>query len=271
MYDFSFGDRDYILENQEDFLIFCKRLLPRWINGIPDSECLAIYRILRQNKKPPAVLVETGCGASSLALFLHASLTGGKVYSWDTNGSKGAFLRSVISDSMGRVLDVDLHKIWQFIPFDSTNPHIGINVLPELGLKADFGFFDSWHTLDHLMNEIRSFEKVASDSFIIALDDAYYRKKYENFSYINMLRKKIGLDIVDEPDDNICRPFYVEVEDYLKKKYSTVDKIDDSYKKDYKDDIFFQYYDSDRAFINALGMEEKEKLDHRFDAWRVIR
>ena len=37
MYDFSFGDKDYILENQEDFLIFCKRLLPRWINGIPDS------------------------------------------------------------------------------------------------------------------------------------------------------------------------------------------------------------------------------------------
>ena len=86
-----------------------------------------------------------------------------------------------------------------------------------------------------------------------------------------MLRKKIGLNIVDEPDDNICRPFYVEVEDYLKKKYSTVDKIDDSYKKDYKDDIFFQYYDSDRAFINALGMEEKEKLVHRFDAWQVIK
>jgi len=269
MYDFSFGDRDYILENQEDFLIFCKRLLPRWINGIPDSECLAIYRILRQNKKKPAVLLETGCGASSLALFLHASLTGGKVYSWDTNGSKGAFLRSVISDTMCKVLDVDLHKVWQFISFDSTNPHIGINVLPELGFKADFGFFDSWHTLDHLMKEIKLFEEVTSDDFIIALDDAYYRKKYENFSYINMLRKKIGLDIVDEPDDNMCKPFYIEVGDYLKDKYSMVDKISDTYKKDYKDDIFFQYYNSDRAFINTLGMEEKEKLAHRFDAWRV--
>ena len=269
MYDFSFGDKDYILENQEDFLIFCKRLLPRWINGIPDSECLAIYRTLKNNNKESQILIETGCGASSLALFLHASLTRGKVYSWDTNGSKGAFLRSVISDSICKVLEVDLHKIWQFIPFDSTNPHIGINVLLELGLKADFGFFDSWHTLDHLMSEIRLFEEVASDNFIIALDDAYYRKKYENYSYINMLRKKIGLGVVDEPSDNICKPFYIEVEDYLKKKYSTSVKIDDTYKKDYEGDIFFQYYEGDRNFINILGMEEKEKLAHRFDAWRV--
>ena len=165
---------------------------------------------------------------------------------------------------------MNIHKVWQFIPFDSTNPHIGINVLPELGLKADFGFFDSWHTLNHLMSELKLFEKVASDDFIITLDDAYYTKKYENFSYINMLRKKIGLDVVDEPLDNICRPFYIEVEEYLKTKYTTVEKINDSYKIDYKEDIFFQYYKSDRAFINSLGMEEKEKLDHRFDAWRVI-
>ena len=150
--------KDYILKNQEAFLIFCKRLLPRWVNGIPDSECLAIYQVLKEYKQKPAVLVETGCGASSLALFLHASITGGTVYSWDTNGSKGSFLKSMISDSMCRVLEVDVHKIWHFISFDSINPHIGINVLSELGIKADFGFFDSRHTLDQLINEIKFFE-----------------------------------------------------------------------------------------------------------------
>ena len=271
MYDFSFGDKDYVLKNQEDFLIFCKRLLPRWINGIPDSECLAIYRILQNHKKEQSVLIETGCGASSLALFLHASLTGSKVYSWDTNGSKGALLRSVISDAMCKVLEVDLHKIWQFIAFDSTNPHIGVNVLSELGIKADFGFFDSWHTLDHLMSEIKLFEEVVSDNFIIALDDAYYRKRHDNYSYINMLRKKIGLGSINEPDDNLCNPFYFEVQEYMKKKYPIVEKIDDTYKKDYKNDIFFKYYEGDRNFMNALGMEEKEKLEHRFDAWRIKR
>ena len=30
----------------EKFLIFVKRLLPRWANGIPDSECIAIFKLL---------------------------------------------------------------------------------------------------------------------------------------------------------------------------------------------------------------------------------
>ena len=143
--------------------------------------------------------------------------------------------------------------------------------MSELGTKADFGFFDSWHTLDHLMKEIKLFEGVVSDDFIIALDDAYYRKKYDNYSYINMLRKKVGLGIIDEPEDNLCNPFYVEVEEYLKKRHSIVEKIDDTYKKDYKDDVFFKYYEGDRNFMNTMGLEEKEKLDHRFDAWRIVK
>ena len=59
---------------QEDFLIFCKRLLPRWINGIPDSECLAIFRTLDEIDSDQAILLETGCGASTLTLFLYTSL-----------------------------------------------------------------------------------------------------------------------------------------------------------------------------------------------------
>ena len=47
MYDFHFGSKEEIRDRDEDFLIFIKRLLPRWVNGIPDSECLAIYRILK--------------------------------------------------------------------------------------------------------------------------------------------------------------------------------------------------------------------------------
>ena len=50
MYDFHFGSKKEIQDNQEEFLIFVKRLLPRWINGIPDSECIAIYRSLNQIK-----------------------------------------------------------------------------------------------------------------------------------------------------------------------------------------------------------------------------
>ena len=41
---------------------------------------------------------------------------------------------------------------------------------------------------------------------------------------------------------NICDPFYQEVNSYLEEKYSKVDKIQDSYKKEYTKDIFFKYF-----------------------------
>ena len=68
MFDFHFGNKQEILENNEDFLIFVKRMMPRWINGIPDSECLALYRVLKESNLKNTSLIETGCGASTLAL-----------------------------------------------------------------------------------------------------------------------------------------------------------------------------------------------------------
>jgi len=269
MYDFHYGTKKEIENNQEEFLIFVKRLLPRWINGIPDSECLAIFRVLEQIKSNKPVLIETGCGASTLAMFIYCVFNNGKMFTWDTNGSKGFFLKSVVLESICRPLNVNLYDIWSFIGFDSTSQHIGIPVIKELGHKVDFGFFDSWHTLDHLMNEISCFEQVASNHFHIALDDAYYTKKSENFSYLNMIRKKMDLVPVQESADNICNPFYKEVEKYLMNKYNSVEKINDTYKGQYGTDIFFDYYESDRKAMNELGMEVKEKLDHRFDAWSI--
>ena len=166
MYDFYFGEKELIKQNPEDFLIFCKRLLPRWINGIPDSECISIFRTLRSIGKTRPIILETGCGASTLAMFLYAVLNEGKIYSWDTNGSKGSFLRTVISEAICRPLEVDLYKFWTFIGFDSTNKHVGIPVIQELGHKADFCYFDSWHTLEHLLRELKCFETVANDDFI---------------------------------------------------------------------------------------------------------
>ena len=269
MYDFYYGTKEDIEQNQEDFLIFCKRLLPRWINGIPDSECLALYRSLQEIDSEKPILLETGCGASTLALFLYASLNNGQVYSWDTSGSKGHFLRSVISESICAPLGVNLHEVWTFIGFDSTSHHAGIPILEELGLKADFGYFDSWHTLNHLMKEIQCMETVVGNNFFIALDDAYYRKKEENYSFINMIRKKLDLQAVKESPDNICDPFYMEVEKYLKEKYQNVIMLDDTYKDEYSNDLFFDYYSQDRNAMAKVGMEEKENLEHRFDVWKV--
>ena len=118
MYDYNFESPQKIKRSPEEFLIFVKRLLPRWVNGIPDSECLAIFKILkilRKRKKKELVMIETGCGASTIAMFLHCAIYGGKMYSWDINGSKGSFIRTVISESICRILNVDVNKIWNFV------------------------------------------------------------------------------------------------------------------------------------------------------------
>ena len=114
MYDFYFTDKKNIKKDPEKFLIFVKRLLPRWVNGIPDTECLAIFKLLeklnKKNKKR-LVLLETGCGASTIAMYLHCAIYGGKMFSWDTNASKGSFLRSVILESIDKVLKSSVNKI----------------------------------------------------------------------------------------------------------------------------------------------------------------
>lgn len=273
MYDFSYSNLKEIKKNPEHYLIFIKRLLPRWANGIPDSECIAIFRVLRslrnKTKKKKLTLVETGSGASTLALFLYCALYGGKFYTWDTNPNKGSFLRSVLSESMGKTLKIDANSIWEFIAFDSVDPHIGISILKEKKIKVDFCFFDSWHTLEHLMREIKEVEKCLSNNFVLAFDDAYYQKKKFNFSYINMLRSKLNLKKIKEPKNNKCLPFYLEIQKYLKSKYKSVYLLKDSYKKDFKNDIFFKYYEADRLFMNKMELEEKKKLAHRFDAFFV--
>ena len=271
MYDFYFGDRSKIDENPEEFLIFVKRLLPRWINGIPDSECLAIYKITseisREVNEP--VFIETGCGASTIAMVLNAVLNGGQVFSWDINGSKGSFLRGVLTETIGNSLGINVGDFWKFIGFDSTNKDAGIPVLGEFGLQADFGYFDSWHTLVHLMAEVQAFEGVAKSEFVIALDDAYYKARYENYAYLNMVRTKLGLRPVAEPVDNICDSFYVEIERYIEGRYKNVEKMQDTYKSTFEEDISFDYYFEDRRAMQAVGMEKQENLVHRFDAWRV--
>ena len=58
VYDFHFGTKEHIQQNPEDFLVFAKRMLPRWINGIPDSECISIYRTLEGMDKKDPVLID---------------------------------------------------------------------------------------------------------------------------------------------------------------------------------------------------------------------
>jgi hypothetical protein len=270
MFDFHFGDKEKVLENPEEYIIFIKRMLPRWLNGIPDSECLAIWDALHQNTcSKPGVLVETGSGASTICLALYAVLHETKAFSWDINGSRGAELRGILNDTIGRSFRVSLWDHWTFVSAGSTDPYLGLGVIEELKYKINFVFLDSLHTADHLFAELELVFPAVNQGSIIAIDDASYTNISYNFQYANIQRKKMGLPPVMEPESNKGECYYVRVEGLLRERFSQVDKLDDSYKQSYRDDIFFKYYQTDKKVMHAAGMEKLDELEHRFDAWRV--
>jgi len=271
MYDFYFGTEEDVRKDEKGFLLGIKRMLPRWCNSIPDSEYLAIYDLLHEmeieGKNP--VIVETGTGASTIVLLHFALKSEGMLFSWDINGSKGAFLRSVITDTLLKYYRKNIHDHWKFIAYDSNSEYVGISVLKEMVDGVNFCFFDSKHTQKVLLDELSKTNELLVDKAIVAIDDANYNYKYVNIAYVNMLRKKLGLPPVDNPKDNICKPLGIEVENFLKLKWKNVTHLKDTYKENYKSDIFWSYYNTDREVMGKLDMEKLQKLKHRFDAWMV--
>lgn len=267
MFDFHFGTKEEVLRNDEEFILFIKRMLPRWINGIPDSECLSLYRVLKTNNIKETTLIETGCGASTIALVLHAILNDCKVISWDTNPSKGSFLKSVINESICRSLNINIYDHWEFIAFDSTNKYLGIPVLNEMKVKPSLGFFDSLHTLDHLLAEIKAYSLCSDEVFYVVLDDANYTNKEDNFSYINMLRTKLKLPSIEQPKSNICKPYHEEIEQFLSKNFKKVERVKNDFEELMVDDIYFEYFQSDWKQMIKRGMAQITK--DRFVSFKV--
>ncbi|MBM61327.1 MAG: hypothetical protein CL484_00080 [Acidobacteria bacterium] len=271
MYDFWFGSRDEICANEERYLLFVKRMLPRWSNSIPDSEYLAIHHALStldlRGRRP--VIVETGVGASTIVLLNFAMKHDGLLYSWDPNGPKGALLRSVCTDTLVTHHQKLLQQHWKFVPYNSHSVHLGLPILGELDETVDFCFFDSEHTREVLIGELARVSPFLSDGAIVSIDDANYSYAHTNVAYINMQRRKLNLSPIANPSDNTCEPFFREVEQFLRSTWGQVEYLEDSYKRTYKDDLFWAYFSSDRSVMGRLEMEKAEALEHRFDSWRI--
>ncbi|MFC1509555.1 class I SAM-dependent methyltransferase [Candidatus Omnitrophota bacterium] len=273
MYDFYFGTEKEINNDPKKYLLAIKRMLPRWCNSIPDSEYLALYDTISSLDLPTnPVFVETGSGASSIVLNYFALKTGGQLYTWDICGPKLFYLRSVLNDTLARhFIDKNLCNHWKHIAFSSISEFAGTGILRELNKRVSVAFFDSEHTLDVLMKEINNVCEVLNDVAVIAIDDGNYAYKSYNTAYINMIRKKLNLSAIKDSSDNLCRPFWQEVEDYLQGKFKKVTHLDDTYKKTYQSDIFWSYYKLDRDAISGFSMEKTDMLDHRFDTWKIYR
>lgn len=270
MYDFYFGTKAEILADEGKYLLSVKRMLPRWINSIPDSEFLAVLDLLQRHvDKDKPVLVETGAGASSLVLLYWAMKRGGRLYTWDFVGPKGSALRGIAAETFAPLFGKAVMEHWRFIAGSSHSPSVGLPILAELGETVDLGFFDSEHTWDVLSGELERVDPRLKDGAVVCLDDANYDYRHSNTAYSNMTRRKLGLPPVPDPAGNRCKPFHEEAEAFLKARWSTVERLPDTYKAACRTDLFFSYFGAERALMDKAGMEKLSELEHRFDAFKV--
>lgn len=274
MYDFYFGTKSEIDNNKRDWLLFIKRMLPRWCNSIPDSEYEAISEILSShcNKDKP-VLVETGCGASTIAMLNYVLENDGVLFTWDTNSLKASHIRSVCMETLGRHYSKkNLWNHWKFIGYSSCCPYAGLSILKELNHVVDFCFLDSEHTLQVLSKEVSALAGVLKEKSIVAIDDANYNYRTFNEAYINMTRTKLGLKkITDFGSENLGSSFADEVFKQLNSLHLKCKKIENNFASNVTKDIFFDYFKGDRKSMNKIGMEKMEELTNRFEAWKIIK
>ena len=272
MYDFYFGTRQDIELHPKKFLLSIKRMLPRWCNSIPDSEYLAIFDAMKEIQLPDnPVFVETGSGASSIILCYLAIVNNGELYTWDTNGSKLSYLRSIINDTLMRHFSQNnLSNHWKHIAYNSNSDVVGIPILKEMGKKVSACFLDSEHTWGTLGKELGNICEIIGDEAIVAIDDGNYQYLYRNTAYLNMIRKKHNLLPIKD-SKNIGMHFFVKTALFLENIFPNVEHLQDTYKENYSSDIFWSYYNSDREAMGKLDMEKTDNLKHRFDAWKVTR
>ena len=70
-------------------------------------------------------------------------------------------------------------------------------------------------------------------------------------------------------EGNTSKPFYMETERFLRDRWDIVEYLPDLYKQKYLTDPYFAYYNSEFEIKANFGTERTEKLEHRFDSWRV--
>jgi hypothetical protein len=272
MYDFYFGTHDEIARDEIKFLIAIKRMMPRWINSIPDTEFMALAKLLDEQgaaatHKP--VFIETGAGASSLAMAFYALKYGGVAYSWDLNAEKGSHIRTVCNETMGIYFQKLVDQHWKLVAFNSLSPQLGLPVLIDLVDYVDLFFHDSEHIWETVQHELHSINPLLGEGAVVALDDANQDYLHTNTAYINTMRRKLGLPGLPRAAENITEPFYLQTERFLQDHWKQVNYLPDLYKQKFRTDPYFAYYDAEFEIKASLGTERLEKLEHRFDSWRV--
>lgn len=276
MYDFWLGTPEEIAADEERFLIAVKRMTPRWINSIPDSEFIAVSRLLAEqgrasSEERPLVIVETGVGASTIACAYYAMKHRGLALSWDMNGAKGAVIRQVISETISNTFRRHVDDHWKLVAYNSLSPWLGLPILPDLVDHVDLFIGDSEHTWEVVGGELEAVIPMLRDGAVVALDDANQDYESLNEAYVNTFRRKLGLGPIPPVEGNRGESFHVRAERLLGERFEEVEHLADAYKEQVRDDPYFAYYGAEFDVKAELGTERLDALEHRFDSWRVAR
>jgi hypothetical protein len=272
MYDFVLGTRDQVLANEEEFLLAVKRMLPRWLNSIPDTEFGALSALAAEArlKTSNPVFVETGVGASTLTLVWHAARSQGHVYTWDISGAKAAAIRQVCVEAFGPYIG-DIREHWTLVPWMSTSQHLGISALGELNKRVSLSFHDSDHTWENVAGELLAVSPLMIEGGVIAIDDANLMWNDTNMGLVNTFRTKLGWErlpaVVVESQKGEMH--WIRATRLFEEIFNEVTHLDDLYKTGFKDDPYFRWFNTEFDVKVVLGTEQQESLKHRFDAFRV--
>jgi len=260
MYDFIYSDKKNIIKNSEKFILFVKKLLPKYANSLPDSAAITLYREVKKLKKgKDKLIIETGVGASTVALFVAAYMFKKKLYTFDINPDKISLIRQVINDAICRPLKINIYDYWTYVPSNSLDKYTGIPALAELKIKPQLAFLDSLHSLEHLKKEVIEFSKIATSEFVVGLDDGNHtNSKFFPFGYTNMIRQKIGLKKIKNPKENFSTSFSYGVHEVLKKNYKSTKKLETFFEKNFQNDLWFHYFGAD---IFYDGLTDKKNVD----------
>ena len=260
MFDYIYGNKRDILKNPEKFIIFVKRLLPKYANSLLDSAAISIFREIKKLKGANNLIIETGVGASTIVLFVASYIYKKKLFTFDINPDKISLIRQVINDAICRPLKANIFDYWTYVPSNSLDKYTGIPALKEFKKKPQFAFLDSYHSLEHLKKEVIEFTKIASKEFILGIDDGNHENSRSfSLGYTNMIRYKMGLKKISNPKQNISPPFFHEVNNILKKNFKSVKKLETFFQKNYQNDLWFNYFGADivyDALIDKKGVDD---------------
>jgi hypothetical protein len=249
MYDYIFGTKKHIYKNPEEFLLFVKRLLPKHCNSIPDSLAITIFQEVRKIKKNDIIL-ETGCGASTIAIFLACCITNKKFISYDISKQKILFIKDIINQSICKFLKIKVSDHWRPKICNSLST---INGIPSLKKPVIFSYIDSSHDKLHIEREIQCIKKKVNKTTYIMFDDMHLVNSLKNNRLNDALKykktlKNFKLDIF-KPKINNNRIYFSK---YLELNFKKIKSLETFYSKNFTKDLYYKLYGLD-YFYNQVS------------------